>query len=72
VNTEVREERRGQFKLQEIGWIVTAKGETIYKTGETRCFTYPAPTGYIKVTDSKAKGVSDVVKILREEGVLAI
>ncbi|KAH8782177.1 hypothetical protein BGZ57DRAFT_886541 [Hyaloscypha finlandica] len=67
---EVREERRGQFKLQETGWTITVKDGTVYKTGETRCVFYT--TGHIKFTDSKAKGVSDVVKILRDEGVLAI
>jgi len=75
VSAEVREERTEQLKLQETGWTVTVKGETVYKTGETRCFTYPAPTGHIKVTDSKAEVVSevvsDVVKILRADGVLA-
>jgi hypothetical protein len=69
VNAEVREER-GQFKLQETGWTITTKDETVYKTGETRCVTFP--NGHLKVTDSKAKGVSDAVKILRDEGVLAI
>jgi hypothetical protein len=69
VKTEVREEMSGQFKLQETGWTITAKDGTVYKTGETRCVTFV--TGHIKVTDSKAKGVSDAVKILRDEGVLA-
>jgi hypothetical protein len=65
VKAEVREERGGQFKLQETGWTITVKDGTVYKTGETRCAILPAPTGHIKWTDSKAKGVSDVVKILR-------
>jgi hypothetical protein len=69
VKAEVREEGRGQFKLQETGWTVTVKEGTVYKTGETRCATFT--TGHVKVTDSKAKGVSDVVKILRDDGVLA-
>ena len=70
VKAEVREERREQFKLQETGWTITVKDGTVYKTGETRCVTFP--TGHIKVTDSKVKGVSDAVKILRDEGVLAM
>jgi hypothetical protein len=70
VNTEVKKERRGQFKLQETGWTIIAKDGTVYKTGETRCATFPS--GYVRVTDSKIKGLSDAVKILRNEGVLAI
>ncbi|CAM6002057.1 unnamed protein product [Sphagnum balticum] len=70
VRAEVREERRGQFKLQETGWTITVKDGTVYKTGETRCVFYT--TGHIKVTNSKAKGVSDIVKILRDKGVLAM
>jgi hypothetical protein len=46
------------------------KDRIIYKTRETRCVFYM--TSYIKVTNSKAKGVSDIIKILRDEGVLAI
>jgi len=70
VKAEVREERKGQFKLQETGWTVTVKGGNVYKTGETRCVTFS--NGHLKVTDSKAKGMSDAMKILRDEGVLAI
>ncbi|KAH8761533.1 hypothetical protein F5883DRAFT_562100 [Diaporthe sp. PMI_573] len=69
VKAEVREERRGQFKLQDTGWTITVKDGTVYKTGETRCVTFP--TGHIKVTDSKVECVSDAVKILKNEGVLA-
>jgi hypothetical protein len=69
VKAEVREEGRGHFKLQETGWTITVKDGTVYKTGETRCAFFT--TSHIKVTDSKAKGVSDAVKILRDEGVLA-
>jgi hypothetical protein len=69
VRAEVREERSGQFKLQETGWTITVKDGVVYKTGETRCATFT--TGHVKVTDSKAKDVSDVVKILRDDGVLA-
>ena len=69
VNAEVKEERTGQFKLQETGWTITVDDGTVYKTGETRCIMYS--TGHVKFTDSKAKGVSDAVKILRDEGVLA-
>jgi hypothetical protein len=69
VKVKVREEGRGQFKLQETGWTITVKDRTVYKTGETRCATFT--TSYVKVTNSKAKGVSDVMKILRDNGVLA-
>jgi len=72
VRVEVREEGRGQFKLQETGWTITVKDGTIYKIGETRYVILPAPISYIKFTDSKAKGVSDIVKILKDEGVLDI
>ena len=68
VKAAVWEERRGQFNLQETGWAITVKDGNVFKTGETRCFTYT--TGHVKVTDSKAKGVSDVVNILRDKGML--
>ena len=70
VNAEAQAEGKEQFKLQETGWTVVVKDGTVCKTGETRCATFA--TGHIKVTDSKAKGVSDVVKILRDDGVLAM
>jgi hypothetical protein len=72
IKAEVRGEGRGQFMLQETGWTITVKDGTIYKIGETRYFTLPPPTSHIKVTNSKAKGVSDVIKILRDKGILAI
>jgi hypothetical protein len=70
VKAEVRKEKKGQFKLQKTRWTITVKNGTVYKTEETRCAILPALTGHIKWTDSKAKGVLDVVKILREEGIL--
>ncbi|KAF5127187.1 hypothetical protein E5D57_008115 [Metarhizium anisopliae] len=69
VKAEVTQGRRGQFELQETGWTITVKDGTACKTGETRCLFYT--TGHIKVTDSKAKGASDALKILRDEGMLA-
>lgn len=68
VNSSVTDESSGHFKLQETGWTVTVEDGTVCKTGETRCVTYT--TGHIKFTDSKATGVWDAVKILRDEGVL--
>jgi hypothetical protein len=70
VAAEVRDGRRGHVILRETGWSVTVKDGLVDKTGETRCVMYT--TGYLKVTDSKAKGVSDAVKILRDEGVLVM
>jgi len=70
VEAEVREERRGQFKLRETGWTVTTKGGAVDQTGETRCVTFE--NGHAKITNGQVKGVSDAVKILRDEGVLAM
>jgi hypothetical protein len=70
VKAEVTEVTREQSMLRETGWTVTVKDGIVYKTGEIWCFFYT--TGHVKVTDSKAKGVSDAVKILRDEGLLAI
>lgn len=70
VTAEVRDEKGEQFKLQETGWAVTVKDGLVCKTGETRCVMYS--TGHIKFTDSKAKGVTGALQILRDEGVLAI
>jgi len=70
VKANVRGRSAGQFKHQETGWAIIVKDEMVYKTGETRCFTFE--TGYVKVTDSKIKGWSDALKILRDEGVLAM
>jgi hypothetical protein len=72
VKAEVREEMTGQFMIQETGWAVAVKDGTVYKTGETQCWIYPPPTGHVKIINSKAKGVSDAVKILRNEGVLVM
>jgi len=70
VRVEVREERRGQFKLQETGWAVTVKDGAVDQTGEIRCVIVQGQ--HIKVTNSQAKRMSDAVKILRDEGVLAM
>jgi len=70
MRAEAREEMREQFKLEETGWTIAVKDGIVYKTGETRCATFT--TGHIRITDSKAKGVSDAVKILRDEGMLAM
>jgi hypothetical protein len=72
VRAEVREEVRGQPMIQETGWAVMVKGGTVYTTGKTECWIYPAPTGHVKIMNSKAKAVSDAIKILRDEGVLAM
>jgi len=70
VNAELRKEGGGQFTLQETGWNVLIDNGMVCKSGETRCATYT--TGHVKVTDSKAHSVSDVVKMLRDDGVLAM
>jgi hypothetical protein len=67
---EINAEVRGQLMLRDTGWAVTVEGEAVDQTGETRCVMYE--TRYFKVTNSQLKGVSDAVKILRDEGVLAI
>jgi len=72
VRAEVREEMRGQPMIQETGWAVMVKGGTVCTTGKTECWIYPPPTGHVKILNSKAKAVSDAVKILRDEGVLAM
>ncbi|OAA41626.1 hypothetical protein NOR_05134 [Metarhizium rileyi] len=72
VKAEVREEMRGQFMMQETGWSVSVKEGTVCKTGETQCWIYPPPTGHVKIINSKAKGVSEAIKILRNEGILAM
>lgn len=69
VTEEVREERSKHFTLQETGWAVTVNDGVVDQTGETRCVTYT--TGHVKITNSQAKGLRDVIKILRDEQVLA-
>jgi hypothetical protein len=66
----VRDGRRGYVTLRETGWSVTVKDELVDKTGETRCVEYS--TGHVKATDTRVKSLSDAVKILRDEGVLAM
>ncbi|KAF5120295.1 hypothetical protein E5D57_013648 [Metarhizium anisopliae] len=68
VKAEMMEDTSSQFQLQETGWTITVRDGTVCKTGETRCVFYT--TGHIKFTDSKAGGVVDVLKMLRDEGVL--
>jgi len=70
VAAEVRDGRRGHVILRETGWSVTVKDGLVDKTGETRCVQYS--TGHIKATDTRVKSLSDVVKILRDEGALAM
>lgn len=65
---EVREEIRGKAMLQDTGWAITVKDGNVLKTGETRCWAYT--TGHVPVTDSKVRRVSDVVKFLRDGGML--
>ena len=48
------------------------KGGTVYMTGKIECWIYPALTGHVKIINSKAKAVSDAIKILRDEGIVAI
>lgn len=69
VKPEVIVKGGGQFKLQDTVWSVTVRdGIVQYTTGETRCVSYT--TGHVKVTESKS-GL-DVMKILADEGVLAM
>jgi len=70
VAAEVRDGRRGHVILRETGWSVTVKDGLVDKTGETQCVQYS--TGHIKATDTRVKSLSDVVKILRDEGALAM
>ena len=67
---EVSEEMRGQFKLQETGWTVVIKDDTVDQTGESRCVTFE--NGHSKITNGQIKGVSDFVKLLRDDGILAM
>jgi hypothetical protein len=67
---EVKVEKRGLFKLRETGWTVTTKGGAVDQTGEIRYITFE--NGYTKITNSQVKGISDIIKILRAEGILAI
>lgn len=59
-----------QFTLQETGWAVSVKDGIVLKTGETRCCTLP--TGHIKITNTKIKGVKDTLDMLKGKGILAI
>ena len=70
VKTEMREKGREQFKFQETESTVMIKNETVYKTEKLWCAIFMM--SHVKVTDSKAKGVLDVVKILRDDGVLTM
>ena len=68
VRAEVREEMRRQAMLRDTGWAVTVHDGAVDQTGETRCVTFKS--GHVKITN--AKGVSDVVKILKDDGMLAM
>jgi hypothetical protein len=70
VDAEVRGGRRGYVTLRETGWSVTVKDELVDKTGETRCVQYS--NGHVRATDTRVTSLSDAVKILRDEGVLAM
>lgn len=71
VRADLMDERRGQFTFQETGWTVTVTDDGLVDTtGETRCVV----TGgtHLKVTNTQVKNVSDAIKILEDECLLAM
>jgi hypothetical protein len=71
VKAEVREEGRGQFKLQETGWAVTIEHGAVRHIGEVKCVKAGGEHRPVAVPDEVTK-VSDVVQILRDRGILAM
>lgn len=59
---------KGKFQFQETGWSITVKDGAVDKDGETRCVIIQGQ--HIRVTKRPVKGVSDALKILRDQGVL--
>jgi len=61
-------EGSGQVKFEVTGWTVKVENGMVDTTGETRCVSYR--TGHVKFIDSRITNVSEVVRVLREEGTL--
>jgi hypothetical protein len=71
VKTDMIAEGRGWFRLQDTVWSVTVKDKIVqYTTGETRCAELR--TGHVKITNSQARSALDVLRILKDEGILAV
>jgi len=71
VEAEVREERTGHFTLQETGWAITIENGAVKHTGEVVCVKLDDEHRPVAVPDEVTK-VSDIVKILRDRGILAM
>lgn len=61
-------EVKGQFEFQETAWAIRVKDGTVYKDGEIRCVIIQGQ--HIRAMKVLGKSVSEVLKILRDEGVL--
>jgi hypothetical protein len=71
VKAKVREEGRGQFKLQETGWAVTIEHKAVRHIGEVKYVKARGEHRPVAVPDKVTK-VLDVVQILRDRGILAM
>jgi hypothetical protein len=71
VEAEVREERTGHFTLQETGWAIAIENGAVKHTGEVVCVKLDDEHRPVAVPDEVTK-VSDIVKILRDRGILAM
>ncbi|KAH7308332.1 hypothetical protein BKA65DRAFT_610647 [Rhexocercosporidium sp. MPI-PUGE-AT-0058] len=67
---EVKAEVRGQFEFQVTGWTIMIKNKAVKHTGEIQCVKYEDEHRPIAIPDEVTK-VSDIVKILRDQGILA-
>lgn len=65
---EIQDDCKRSFLLRDTTWAVSVGDEVVDSTGETRCVTFP--NGHVKVTDGKANGAEDIIKILKAEGLL--
>jgi hypothetical protein len=71
VRAEVRGEGKGQFTFQVTGWAITIENGAVKHTGEIQCVKLEDEHRPIPVPDEVTK-VSDIVKILRDQGILAM
>ncbi|EFZ04008.1 hypothetical protein X797_012101 [Metarhizium robertsii] len=58
----------GQFESQETAWTIRVRDGAVDKDGETRCVIIQGQ--HLRATKMLVKSVSDVLKVLRDEGVL--
>jgi hypothetical protein len=71
IEAAVKADVTGQFTFQVTGWTITIENGAVKHTGEIQCVKLEDEHRPIPVPDEVTKA-SDIVKILRDQGILAM